>query len=133
MLRDVFYFGAKPNAHPRERFANSLEEAKELSTTEHFWVINEFCDYRYFDWGWDFDFLADEDVWAEDHNNVWPSHYQKDSGTWLCSTNKEAYTIYRADVDPVHRKHDVHSNWQLSVPIDKNKFDFKWQDRKSVV
>ena len=44
MLRDVFYYGNKPNVHPRERFADSLEDAREKCTTEHFWIINEFCD-----------------------------------------------------------------------------------------
>ena len=81
MLRDVFYYGEKPNVHPRERHAESLAHAREMCTTSHFWIINEHCDYKNFDWDWDFDFLPDEDVWAEDHNNVWPSTYQKDSGT----------------------------------------------------
>jgi len=126
MLRDVFYYGEKPNAHPRERHASSLEEAKRLSTTEHFWIINEHCDYRNFDWDWDFDFLPDEDVWAEEHNNVWPSSYQKDSGTWLCSTNTDSIIIYRSDVDPVPLKDKVTSNWKIIEYIEQDKFDFKW-------
>ena len=87
MLRDVFYYGKKPNAHPREKFATDLADARRQCTTEHFWIINEFCDYKNFDWDFDFDFLPDEDVWAVDHNNVWPSQHQKDSGTWLVSNN----------------------------------------------
>ena len=126
MSRDVFYLGEKPNAHPKERFANSLEDAKKFSTTEHFWIINEFCDYRNFDWDWDFDFLPDEDIWTKDHNNVWPSLYQKDSGTWLCSTNLETYTVYRTDVDPVPRKNIISENWVISEAVDKLKFDFRW-------
>jgi hypothetical protein len=126
MLRDVFYFGEKPNVHPRERFAESLEQAKQLATTEHFWVVNEHCNYKNFDWEWDFEFLPDEDVWAEEHNNVWPSSYQKDSGTWLCSINIDALTIYRADVDPVQLKDEITSNWKIIEYIEKDKFDFKW-------
>ena len=84
MLRDVFYFGEKPNVHPRERKVFDIDEARKEATTEHFWIINEFCDYTGFDWEFDFDFLPDEDVWAEEHNNIWPSQHQKDSGTWLC-------------------------------------------------
>lgn len=126
MLRDVFYFGEKPNVHPRERFAESLEQAKRLATTEHFWVVNEHCNYKDFDWDWDFDFLPDEDVWAEEHNNVWPSPYQKDSGTWLCSTNIDSLTIYRADVDPIPLKDEITSNWKIIEYIEKDKFDFKW-------
>jgi hypothetical protein len=126
MLRDVFYYGKKPNAHPREKFAKSFEDARANSTTKDFWIINEFCDYRGFDWYFDFELLPDPDVWAEDHINVWPSHYQKDSGTWLCSTNPNALKIYRADVDPIPFKNEIHKNWKIIEEIEKDKFDFKW-------
>ena len=126
MLRDVFYFGEKPNVHPRERYATDLSDAKRQSTTEHFWVINEHCNYKDFDWDWDFDFLPDEDVWAEEHNNVWPSPYQKDSGTWLCSTDIDAVIIYRNDVEPIPLKEEITSNWKIIEYIEKDKFDFKW-------
>ena len=127
MLRDVFYYGKKPNVHPREKFASSLEDARQQSSTEHFWIINEHCDYRDFDWDFDFEFLPDEDVWAEEHNNVWPSQHQKDSGTWLCNTdNQTALTIYRADVGPVKRKNEQNDAWVLIDTIDKTKFDFSW-------
>ena len=127
MLRDVFYFGEKPNVHPREKFATDLVDAKRQATTEHFWVINEHCNYKDFDWDWDFDFLPDEDVWAEEHYNVWPSPYQKDSGTWLCHTdNEEPLTIYRADVDPIPLKDEITNNWKIIEYIEKDKFDFKW-------
>jgi len=126
MLRDVFYFTEKPNVHPRERYAIDLSDAKRQCTTEHFWVINEHCNYKDFDWDWDFDFLPDEDVWAEAHNNVWPSRYQKDSGTWLCSTNIDSLIIYRADVDPISLKDEITNNWKIIEYIDKSKFEFKW-------
>ena len=126
MLRDVFYYGKKPNAHPREKFAKNLADARQQCTTEHFWVINEFCNYTNFDWDWDFDFLPDEDVWAEKHNNVWPSPYQKDSGTWLCTEEDSEVIIYRADVDPIILKDTISNNWKIIESIDINKFDFKW-------
>jgi len=126
MLRDVFYYGQKPNAHPREKFAQDLDDARRQSTTEHFWIINEFCDYIKFDWDFDFEFLHDDDVWAENHNNVWPSKYQKDSGTWLCAKEFSAIIIYRNDVDPVPRKTVSHKHWQILSPIDETKFDFGW-------
>ena len=126
MLRDVFYYGLKPNAHPREKHAIDLADARQQCTTEHFWIINEHCDYKNFDWDWSFDFLSDEDVWAEEHNNVWPSQYQKDSGTWLCSKEYSELIIYRADVDPMPLKDEIPSNWKIVEYIEKNKFDFKW-------
>lgn len=125
MIRDVFYYGEKPNAHPRERFAKNLEHARQLSTTEHFWIINEYCDYRNFDWDFDFEFLADDEVWTKDHNNIWPSQHQKDSGTWLCPKVGGQYLIYRTDVDPVIRKPSL-DNWYIPEYIDKSSFDFSW-------
>ena len=126
MLRDVFYYGSKPNVHPREKFATSLEDARQQCTTEHFWIVNEYCDYQNFNWDWDFEFLPDEDVWAEEHNNVWPSQHQKDSGTWLCSSQLSEVTIYRGDVDPIKRKNIKNDNWVLLDLVDETKFDFSW-------
>jgi len=127
MLRDVFYFGNKPNAHPREKQARNLAEARKQATTEHFWIINEYCDYRNFDWDFDFEFLPDEDVWAYEHDNIWPSQHQKDSGTWLCNAdNKLPLTIYRADVQPVLRHNEKNDRWILHDLIDETKFDFSW-------
>jgi hypothetical protein len=126
MLRDVFYYGKKPNVHPREKFAKDLNDARSQAVTEHFWIINEYCDYKNFDWDFDFDFLPDEDVWAEEHNNVWPSQYQKDSGTWLCSKKDSPVIVYRNDVDPVKRKNIKSDNWIVYETIDENKFDYSW-------
>lgn len=126
MLRDVFYYGKKPNVHPREKFAESLEDARSQSTTEHFWIISEFCDYRGFDWDFDFEFLPDEDVWAEEHNNVWPSQHQKDSGTWLCPKEHSDVIIYRSDVDPVKRRNLSNDCWVELDTVDHTKFDFSW-------
>jgi len=126
MLRDVFYYGKKPNTHPKEKFAKSLDDARQQCTTEHFWIINEYCDYTKFDWEFDFDFMPDEDVWASEHNNVWPSYHQKDSGTWLCSKQPSEIVIYRADVNPIKRK-IVEYNWIITDKlIDKSKFDLSW-------
>jgi hypothetical protein len=126
MLRDVFYMGSKPNAHPREKYAQGLDHARAMTTTEHFWIINEHCDYRSHDWDFDFDFLPDEEVWTKDHNNIWPSQHQRDSGTWLCPKVGGQYLIYRADVDPVIRKNEVNDNWEVPPDIDTTKFDFSW-------
>lgn len=126
MLRDVFYYGSKPNVHPREKFARDLADARNQCTTEHFWIINEYCDYRGFDWDFDFEFLPDEDVWAEEHNNVWPSQHQKDSGTWLCPKEHSDLIVYRSDVDPIIRKNIKTGNWVLLDEVDESRFDFSW-------
>lgn len=122
MLRDVFYFGNKPNSHPREQQAKDLAHARSLSTTEHFWIINEHCDYRNFNWDFDFDFLPDEDVWTKDFNNAWPSTVSNDSGTWLCPKQDAELFVYRMEVEPIQTK----SNWNILTPIDMS-FDFNWR------
>ncbi len=126
MLRDVFYYGEKPNVHPRERHAIDVDDARQLATTDHFWIINELCDYTTFDWDFDFDFLPDEDVWAEEHNNIWPSQHQKDSGTWLCPKDESQIRVYRADVTPIQRKNELNKNWEVLKPIQEDSFDFSW-------
>lgn len=126
MIRDVFYYGNPPNAHPKERKVSSFDEARKLATTDHFWIINEFCDYSDFDWDFDFDLLPDEDVWAKHHINIWPSQWQKDSGTWLCSVDCEDIVIYRTDVEPVIRNKVVSSNWENTDKFDRDSFDFTW-------
>ena len=127
MLRDVFYYGSKPNAHPREKHAIDLADARQQCTTDHFWIINEYCDYTNFDWDWDFDFLPDDEVWTSEHNNVWPNKQNKDSGTWLCSHRYSDIIIYRADVEPILRKNLKNANWVVLDKIDELKFDFSWE------
>jgi hypothetical protein len=126
MLRDVFYYGAKPNVHPRERPAQDLDDARQQATTEHFWIINEFCDYSGFDWDFDFEFLSDDEVWAENHINIWPSIYQKDSGTWLVCNNDSDVKIYRSDVTRLKRKNIKTKEFVLIDKVDESKFDFGW-------
>jgi len=126
MLRDVFYYGQKPNVHAREKPAKNLEDARQQATTDHFWIVNEFCDYTNFDWDFDFDFLDDDQVWTELHNNIWPSQHQKDSGTWLCSKKRSDVLVYRTDVNPVIRKNIKTENWKVNELIDENTFDFSW-------
>ena len=124
MLRDVFYFGSKPNAHPRERPANDINHARSLCTTEHFWIVNEFCDYTGFDWEFDFDYLPDEEVWTQEHNNVWPSSHVKDSGTWLCTKQDSSIIIYRNDVNPIRRSAKTH-NWVTLESVDLTKINLE--------
>lgn len=123
MLRDVFYYGNKPNIHPRECYAKDLAHARELATTDHFWVINEHSDYANFDWDFDFDFLPDEDVWIKDFINVWPSEYDKDSGTWLCPKLNEDTCLYRIEQQPLKLKN---YHWKILERIDMKSFDFTW-------
>lgn len=126
MLRDVFYYGSSPNFHPRERWVSSFEEAKRLSTTEHFWIINEYCDYRGFNWDFDFEDLSNEDSWAKDHINIWPSQWQKDSGTWLCHVDCQEIIVYRTDVAPISRYNKITDRWSNTEKFTPDQFDYSW-------
>jgi hypothetical protein len=143
MLRDVFYYSNKPNCHPREQYAKDLAHARELATTEHFWIVNDYCDYINFDWDFDFDFLPDEDVWQGEHNNIWPGSRTLDSGTWLCNKNQSDIVVYRTDVEPIKQKPlpryyikttledliNEHLNevfWALNPDLSYGNFDFNW-------
>lgn len=116
MIRDVFYFGNKPNSHPKEKFAESLEDAIRQATTDYFWIINEYCDYRNFDWDYDFDFLPDDKLWTKDHINVWPSEFSQDSGTWLCPAGNALQKIY-LDIDPIKPKIEFMVNSKKSITM----------------
>ena len=128
MQRDVFYYGAKPNVHPKEQKAIDFEHAKTLATTEQFWIINEFCDYSNFDFDFDILNLPEEEHWAVNHINIWPSQHQKDSGTWLVSSEPidVQYKVYRNDVSPINRIMAITEHWKFLEDVDRTKFDFSW-------
>ncbi|NDB84477.1 MAG: hypothetical protein EB127_17505, partial [Alphaproteobacteria bacterium] len=126
MLRDVFYYGQKPNVHPREKPAINLEDARQQSTTEHFWIVNAYTDYCNLDWDFDFDFLPDDEVWQGDHINIWPSQHCRDSGTWLCSINYTDVKVYRQDVELLKRLNIKTQEWVVLDSIDEKTFDFSW-------
>lgn len=74
---DVFYFTKKPNLFPHERRVDSIEQAKKLSTTRYFWVVNYLSDYS------EFDFLWEPVPWESKYRHVWRSQWQEHSGTEL--------------------------------------------------
>jgi len=76
-MYDVFYYGIKPNCFPHERSADSIEHARALSRTEHFWWITYLSDYR------GFDFLYVPKPWERHYTHVWPNQHHDYSGTYL--------------------------------------------------
>jgi hypothetical protein len=81
---DIFYIDKKPNLFPHEQQADSVEHAQQLSRTRFFWIVNYLCDYD------NFDFLWEPVPWEAHQRHVWPSQWQKDSGT--CLVPKQGYT-----------------------------------------
>ena len=74
---DIFYSGPKPNLFAHEQAADSIEHAKEISRTRHFWWVNYLTDYT------GFDFLWEPVPWEADQAHVWPSQHQANGGTML--------------------------------------------------
>ena len=74
---DIFYTGTKPNLFPHEKSCKSAVDAQQKSTTRYCWLVNYLCDYT----SWDF--LWEPVPWESDHEHVFRSQWQIDSGTRL--------------------------------------------------
>lgn len=74
---DVFYTDKKPGLFSHEKPADSLDAARELSTTEHFWWISGNNDYTDFNWHWQ------PPPWEYNHVFTWPSQWQREGGVYL--------------------------------------------------
>ena len=85
---DVFYIGKKPNLFAHEKAVNTIQEAQSMSTTRYCWVVNYLVDYT------GFDFLWEPCPWEQDHLHVWPSQWQKNSGTYLVPKQEFGHTNY---------------------------------------
>ena len=76
---DVFYTGPKPKNIPNAMPAKDLVSAATRSQTKFFWLVHGGNDYNGFDFNW----LPDK--WEETHIHVWPSQWQRDSGTYFAN------------------------------------------------
>ena len=115
---DIFYSGTKPNLFPHEQEASSIEQACNLSKTRYFWWINYLTDYT------DFDFLWEPVPWEKDQRHVWPSQWQKDSGTYLVPKQGYTETHYRTEKQ-LTRYYDLPS-WIIPTGFDVESFDWSW-------
>jgi hypothetical protein len=96
---DVFYSGIKPGLFAHEQRADSVDHARELSTTRYFWWTNYLTDYNRFD------FLYEPPPWQSDQTHVWPSQHQAAGGTRLCP--KQATTEVNYDHEVLFRNRSV--------------------------
>lgn len=111
-MTDVFYSGIKPNVFPHEREADSVDHARELCVTPHFWWINHLSDYSKFN----FNFNPQRGSQAL-QRHTWPSQHQKDSGTYFIPKQGYKDTNYRIDyIIP-----RIKAEWG-----DDRDFDFTW-------
>jgi hypothetical protein len=115
---DVFYLGKKPNLFPHEQSVASVNEAQKCSRTRFFWIVNYLCDYS------DFDFLWEPVPWESHQRHVWPSQWQKDSGTYLVPKQGYIDTNYRTDlIVPVNKQGE---QWNVPENLEVNGFDYTW-------
>lgn len=101
MTYDIFYLGNKPNAHINEQFATSIEDAREKSTTQNFWIIDEYNIYDNNFWSYQFDENNNQDVINKQFINIWPNHLSKNSGVSLLPKKSTDIIVYRGDVVPL--------------------------------
>lgn len=103
MTYDIFYLGKKPNEYINAHFADSVEDAREKSTTENFWIIDEFHEYENI-LSFKFDSNNDLDNINKQFINIWPNNLVKDSGVWLYPKKHSDIKVYRGDVKPLQSK-----------------------------
>jgi len=115
---DVFYFGKKPQLFSHEVQVQSVDEAKELSKTRFFWIVNYLSDYS------GFDFLWEPVPWESQYTHAWPSQWQKDGGTYLVPKNKNEGIKYQDMVVP--RKLVNETCWENSSEDVFKNFDYTW-------
>lgn len=75
-----------------EQCVDSIEQARLLSRTRFFWIVNYLCDYT------NFDFLWEPVPWESHQRHVWPSQWQQDSGTQLIPKQGFTDTNYHSTV-----------------------------------
>ena len=113
---DVFYYGTKPELFSFEQYAESLEQAQQLSKTERFWYIYGGNDYT------NFNFNIVPPSWEWNHVYVYGSQWQKDGGVYLaCKWDIGPYN-YRQEQRV--KRLPCQDFWQ--VPVDIEDFDFSW-------
>jgi hypothetical protein len=115
---DVFYLGKKPNLFPHEQKVDSVDDAQKQSRTRFFWIVNYLCDYT------NFDFLWEPTPWEAHQRHVWPSQWQKDSGTYLIPKQGWSDTNYRDD-KKITMSVDMNC-WTFDSKIEYKNFDFSW-------
>ena len=115
---DVFYLGQKPNLFEHERPAHSVEHAQQQCRTRYCWIVTYLADYSGWDWLWE------PPPWQADQRHVWPSQWQRNSGTMLVSQRPYHDTNYRQDRQ-IHMR-PSHQGWHVPDWIDPDSVDLSW-------
>ena len=112
---DVFYIGPKPCLFDHERSASSIADASRQSRTRYFWITSYLADYTGWDWLWE------PPPWQRHQRHVWPSQWQRNSGTMLVPCAGYEDTNYRQD--RVVQMKPSHDCWNIPNWIDSDSVD----------
>jgi hypothetical protein len=115
---DVFYLTTKPNLFPHEIKVNDIDEARSMSRTRFFWIVDHLTDYTNWDWLWE------PTPWESHQRHTWASQHQVSSGTYLIPTDGYTDTNYHSR--PLLTKNSGIESWEIPDGIDVNSFDFTW-------
>lgn len=119
---DIFYTQEKPGLYEFERKVTSLEEARSLSKTEHFWFIDTNNDYT------DFDFWWKPNRYQQDFLHCFSNQWQRNGGVYYCPKYITDPVWHWQEAQRVTKKPSM-ENWY--VPYEVEGFDFSWKPKYS--
>ena len=114
---DIFYSGKKPGVFVHEREADSIEHARQLSTTRYFWWVNYLCDYSRWDW------LFEPKPWQANQIHTWPSQWHNYSGTYLVPKEPTDQLNFHSEIIPNRSQRE---NWHVLHVIDESSWNWSW-------
>jgi len=100
-----------------EREADSIEHARQLSTTRYFWWVTYLADYS------GFDFLWEPVPWQSNQIHTWPSQWHEYSGTYLVPKEPTDQLNFH---NVIVLNQSQRENWQVLHAIDENSWDWSW-------
>ena len=100
-----------------EREADSVEHARQLSTTRYFWWVTYLADYS----GWDF--LWEPVPWQANQIHTWPSQWHEYSGTYLIPKEPTDQLNFHSEIVP---NQSLRKNWHVLHAIDETGWNWTW-------
>ena len=100
-----------------EREVDSIEHARQLSTTRYFWWVNYLADYS------NFDFLWEPVPWQANQIHTWPSQWHEYSGTYLVPKQPTDQLNFHSEIVP---NQSLRKNWHVLHAIDETGWNWTW-------
>ena len=100
-----------------EREVDSIEHARQLSTTRYFWWVTYLADYS------NFDFLWEPVPWQANQIHTWPSQWHNYSGTYLVPKEPTDQLNFHSEIVP---NQSLRKNWHVLHAIDETGWNWTW-------